>query len=107
MYENRFHAVKTAITRAGFDEYYQAGWPNNFHPMNIVATSKTLNLQYWVCITGGYGPEEYYIAYRTLDNTMAPCKRIYCKNQKEMCSILESIKLEIAAAKLAANEMSL
>ena len=106
MYDNRFHAVKAAVIRAGFDEYYQAGWPNKFHRMNIAATSKVLNLQYWVCITGGYGPEEHYIAYRALDNIMAPSKRINCKNQKEMCSVLDSIKAEIADAKQAAHKTS-
>lgn len=103
MYDNRFLAVKAAVIRSGFDEYYQAGWPNKFHRMNIVATSKVLNLQYWIFITGGYGPEEHYIAYRSLDNIMAPSKRIKCKNQKEMCSVLDTIKVEIAAAKQAAQ----
>ena len=39
------------------------------HPMNIVAESRVLNLQFWVCADGGYGVlETYHISERPLNN---------------------------------------
>ena len=86
---NKLHIV-------GFDEYYQAGSTSIFHPLNIVAKSKILDKQYWICVDGGYRcPTSYYIAHRDLSNTHAPTKRIKCKNQSEIVEQLDKIQSEI------------
>lgn len=73
--------------------------------MNIVAESKVLNKQFWVCISGGYGCKDlYYIASRPLDNTKAETVRDYCRNQSEMLDKLEEIRVQIAEKKLEEKE---
>lgn len=96
----RFQGIEKKIQLVGFDKFSQAGYPNKFHPMNIVCESKILNQQFWVCVEGGPGASKmYHIAHRQLDNYNAPSKRIECRTQKEMISVLESIRLRIAEAK--------
>lgn len=42
----RFLGIKKELFQAGFDDFHQAGSINKFHPMNIVAESRALNLQF-------------------------------------------------------------
>ena len=71
--------------QVGFDEFYQAGSRSRFHPMNIVAESRILNLQFWICAEGGYNvAETYHIASRPLDDLRAPTERTNFKTQTEL-----------------------
>ena len=101
----RFPGIKQKLYQVGFDDFYQAGSISRFHPMNIVAESRVLNLQFWVCADGGYGVSEtYYIAERPLDNCNAPTKRTNCKTQAEMIAALEQIRLKIVEAMCSKKE---
>ena len=72
----RFPGIRQKLYQVGFDDFYQAGSISRFHPMNIVAESRSLNLQFWVCADGGYGVSEtYHISERPLDDCNAPTKR--------------------------------
>ena len=51
----RFSEIKQKLYQIGFDDFCQAGSVSKFHPMNIVAECRVLNLQFWVCADGGYG----------------------------------------------------
>lgn len=91
-----YQKIKKKLYEVGFDEFYQAGTTSIFHPMNIVATSKITNRQYWICVDGGYRcPESFHIAYRELNNVRAESTRIYCKNQTEMVEKLSDIQQDI------------
>lgn len=93
------------IHETGFDEFYQAGYPDIFNKMNIVAVSKVLNKQFWICISGGFrGKDLYYIASRPLDNTNAECVRDYCENQSEIVEKLEEIRIQIRDKKVLEQE---
>lgn len=93
----RFLGVIKKLRQVGFDDFYQVGTPNRFHPMDIVAESRILNLQFWVCAEGGYGvPETYHISSRPLDNYHAPTQRSNFKTQAEMIAGLEDIRIRIA-----------
>lgn len=95
----RFSSIITKLYQVGFDEFYQAGSRNRFHPMNIVAESRILNLQFWVCVEGGYNvAETYYIASRPLDDMRAPTERTYFKTQTKLVAGLEDIRRRIASA---------
>lgn len=68
--------------------------------MNIVAESRVLNLQFWICADGGYGVlETYHISERPLDNYRAPVKRTNFRTQAEVLDGLEQIRLRIEEAK--------
>ncbi len=96
----RFSEIKKMLYQVGFDDFHQAGSISRFHPMNIVAESRILNLQFWVCVDGGYGVSEtYHISERQLDNCNAPAKRTDFRTQAEMISGLEQIQLRIVEAK--------
>jgi len=88
--------INRKLFDVGFDEFYQAGSPSKFHPMNIVARSESTNKQYWICVDGGYQCKEvFYVAFRDLDNTRSKTERIYCKNQSEVVEQLSLIQEEI------------
>lgn len=94
-----FSKIKNYLWKVGFDDFYQAGSISRFHKMNIVAESKKLNMQYWICVDGGYNcPDEFHIAYRQLDNINAKSERIYCKNQTEVIKELKKIAEKIKDA---------
>ena len=96
----RFAGIRQKIYQVGFDNFYQAGSTSRFHRMNIVAESRILNLQFWVCAEGGYGvPETYHISERPLDNYHAPTQRINFKTQVEVIAGLGQIRQRIAAAR--------
>ncbi len=96
----RFAGIRQKIYQVGFDDFHQAGTISRFHPMNIVAESKILNLQFWVCVEGGDGVSEtYHISERPLDNYHAPTKRINFRKQAEVIAGLEQIRQRIADAK--------
>ena len=96
----RFAGIRQKIFQVGFDDFYQAGSTSRFHPMNIVAESRILNLQFWVCAEGGYGVSEtYHISERPLDNYHAPTQRINFKTQTEVIAGLEQIRQRITDAK--------
>lgn len=96
----KFKKIEKKIFEVGFDEFYQAGSPNMFSPLNIVATSKVLNKQFWVCVDGGYGcKNNFYIAYRDLDNTKMGTDRIKCINQTDVVEKLNNIQFEIITTK--------
>lgn len=96
----RFSKIKQKLYQVGFDDFYQAGSVSRFHPMNIVAESRALNLQFWVCADGGYEVSEtYHIATRPLDNYMALTTRTNFRTQAEVVAALEEIRLRIAEAK--------
>ena len=61
--------------------------------MNIVAESRVLNLQFWVCADGGYGVSE-----RPLDDCKAQTKQTNFRTQAELVTGLEQIRLRIAEA---------
>lgn len=44
----KYLGIKKKIHGIGFDDFYQAGYPNKFHPMNLVAISRVLNKQFWI-----------------------------------------------------------
>lgn len=91
-----FLKIKKQIYETGFDEFHQAGSPNKFGKMNVVAESKKLNKQFWICVQGGYTVKDtFYIAFRPLDNTKAKTERIYCKNQTEVVNELKKIAEQI------------
>ena len=91
-----YSKIMKKLDKVGFDEFYQAGTPSKFHPLNIVATSKATNKQYWICVDGGYRcSKSFHIAYRDLDDTRADSVRIQCKNQTEICKQLDIIENEI------------
>lgn len=95
----RFQGIIKKLYQVGFDDFHQAGSTSKFHPMNIVAESGILNLQFWVCADGGYGVSEtYHISERVLDDYKAPTKRVNCKTQAEVIAGLEQIRLRIEAA---------
>lgn len=95
-----FLKIKKQIYETGFDEFYQAGSPNKFGKMNVVAESKKLNKQFWICVEGGYMVKDtFYIAFRPLDNTKAKTERIYCKNQTEVVNELKRIAEQIKETK--------
>lgn len=90
----RFSEIKQKLYQIGFDDFCQAGSVSKFHPMNIVAESRVLNLQFWVCADGGYGVlETYHISERPLNNYMAPAKRTNFRTQAEVVTALEGIRL--------------
>lgn len=94
-----FSKIKSELPKVGFDDFYQAGSISKFHKMNIVATSKKLNMQYWIYVDGGYScPDEFYISYRPIDDINAKNERIYCKNQTEIVAELRKISEQIKAA---------
>lgn len=94
-----FSKIKNELPKVGFDNFYQAGTVNKFHKMNIVATCKKLNMQYWICVDGGYYcKDEFRISYRPLDDIMAESKEIECKNQSEVVAELKKISEQIKAA---------
>ena len=95
----RFLGIIKKLHQVGFDDFYQAGSTSKFHPMNIVAESKALNLQFWVCVDSGYScPETYHISERALDDYEAPTKRVNFRTQAEVIAGLEQIRLRIAEA---------
>ena len=95
----RFSGIKQKLYQVGFDDFYQAGSISRFHPMNIVAESRVLNLQFWVCVDGGYAVSEtYHIAERPLDDWKAQTKRADFRTQAEVVTGLEEIRLRIAEA---------
>ena len=95
----RFSGIKQELHQVGFDDFYQAGSSSRFHPMNIVAESRVLNLQFWVCADGGYGVSEtYHIAERPLDDCKAQTKQTNFRTQAELVTGLEQIRLRIAEA---------
>lgn len=95
----RFSRIIMKLRQVGFDEFYQAGSRSRFHPMNIVAESRILNLQFWVCVEGGYNvAETYHIASRALDDVRAPTERTDFKTQTELIDGLEDIRHRIANA---------
>ncbi len=101
----RFPGIKQKLYQVGFDDFYQAGSISRFHPMNIVAESRSLNLQFWVCADGGYGvSESYHISERPLNNYMAPAKRTNFRTQAEVVTALEGIRLRIVEAKRLTDE---
>lgn len=101
----RFLGIIGKLYEVGFDNFSQAGSTNKFHPMNIVAESRVLNLQFWICVDGGYRePETYHISERALDDYNAPTKRVDCKTQAEVIAGLEQIRLRIAEAVRLKNE---
>lgn len=92
----QFRKIEKKLFEVGFDDFHQAGCPNMFNPLNIVATSKVLNKQFWICVEGDYRcPNTFYIVYRNLDNSKANSTRIYCKNQSEIVDNLNNIQLNI------------
>lgn len=94
-----FSKIKNELWEVGFDDFYQAGSTSKFHKMNIVAISKKLNMQYWICVDGGYCcKDEFYISYRPLDDIRAKSERIECKNQSEVVAELRKISEQIKAA---------
>ena len=94
-----FSKIKNEIWKVGFDYFCQAGMPNKFHKMTIVAESKKLNLQFWICVEGGYYcKDEFYIAWRRLDDIKAETSRKYCKNQSEVVLYLKEIAERIKVA---------
>lgn len=95
----RFPNIIEKLFQVGFDDFHQAGSTSRFHPMNIVAESRILNLQFWVCVDGGYGVSEtYHIAERPLDDYRAPTKQVNFRTQAEVVAGLEQIRLRIAEA---------
>ena len=101
----RFPGIKQKLYQVGFDDFYQAGSISRFHPMNIVAESRSLNLQFWVCADGGYGVSEtYHISETPLDDCNAPTKRTDFRTQAEVIAGLEQIRLRIAEAKRLTDE---
>ena len=91
-----FLRIKEQIHKTGFDEFYQVGMPNKFSKMNVVAESKKLNKQFWICVEGGYMVKDtFFIAFRPLNNTNAKTERIYCKNQTEVVTELKKIAVQI------------
>ena len=101
----RFQGIIMKLHQVGFDDFYQAGSISKFRPMNIVAESRILNLQFWICVDGGYGVSEtYYIAERPLDDYNAPTKRTNWKTQAEMIAALEQIRLKIVEAMCSKKE---
>lgn len=50
----KFLRIFKKIHEVGFDEFHQAGYPSIFSKMNIVAESKVLNKQFWICVDGGF-----------------------------------------------------
>lgn len=101
----RFLGIIEKLFEVGFDNFNQAGSTNRFHPMNIVAESRVLNLQFWICVEGGYrGPETYHISERALDDYKAPTKRVNYRNQTEVIAGLEQIRLRIKEAVRLKNE---
>jgi len=85
----RFAGIRQKIYQVGFDDFHQAGTISRFHPMNIVAESRILNLQFWICADGGYGvPETYHISERPLDNCNASTERTDFKTQAELIAAL-------------------
>jgi hypothetical protein len=95
----KFKKIEKKLFEVGFDEFYQAGYPSKFHPLNIVATSKALNKQFWVCVDGGYGCKDtFYIEYRDLNNTNIGTERIKCINQTDVIEKLNNIQFDIVTA---------
>ena len=95
----RFSGIKLKLYQVGFDDFCQAGSISRFHPMNIVAESRVLNLQFWGCADGGYGVSEtYHISERLLDDCNAQSKRTDFRTQAELITGLEQIRLRIAEA---------
>lgn len=87
-----FSKIRNYLWKVGFDDFCQAGSVSKFHKMNIVAESKKLNMQYWICVDGGYNcPDEFYILFRPLDNINAKSEIIYCKSQTEVVAELKKI----------------
>lgn len=72
----KYCAIKKKLYEVGFDDFHQAGLPNKFHPLRVVADSKMLNLRFWICVEGGYMPKFYHISSRPLDKINAPSERI-------------------------------
>ena len=105
----RFSEIKQNLYQIGFDDFCQAGSVSKFHPMNIVAECRVLNLQFWVCADGGYGVlETYHISERPLNNYMAPAKRTNFRTQAEVVTALEGIRLRIVEAqRLSSGEENL
>ena len=105
----RFPGIKQKLYQVGFDDFYQAGSISRFHPMNIVAESRSLNLQFWVCADGGYGVlETYHISERPLNNYIVPAKRTNFRTQAEVVTALEGIRLRIVEAqRLSSGEENL
>ena len=92
----KYQKIFRVIHSVGFDEFYQAGFPNRFNKVNVIAISKILNRQYWICVDGGYCcTDEFYICHRPLDNINARTQRIKCKNQEDVCEHLKIICDEI------------
>ena len=98
----RFPGIRQKLYQVGFDDFYQAGSISRFHPMNIVAESRSLNLQFWVCADGV--SETYHISERPLDDCNAPTKRTDFRTQAEVIAGLEQIRLRIAEAKRLTDE---
>jgi len=93
-----YQQIIKKLREVGFDEFYQAGTPSKFHPLNIVAVSKITNKQYWICVDSGYKcPDSFYIAHRELSDTMAKSTRVQCENQLGIIAQLNNIQAEILA----------
>lgn len=96
----KYSKILKKIHETEFDCFYQAGCPNRFSKMNIVAKSKALNMQFWICIDGGYRCKDtYYIASRPLNDTKTAAKRYYCEKQSDMVQRLDDIKNQIRIKK--------
>ena len=103
----RFLGIRKKIYAVGFDDFCQAGSISIFHPMNIVCTRHVLNLQFWVCVDGGYRTREtYYISSRKLDDIRAPTEYTQFRTQTELIAGLEDIRQRIAAAKAAEDRQA-
>ena len=67
--------------------------------MNIVAESRVLNLQFWVCADGGYGVSEtQHIPESTLYACTAQTQQINFTTQPDLLTGLAQIRLRPAEA---------
>lgn len=91
----KYLGIKKKIHEIGFDDFYQAGYPNKFHPMNVVAISRVLNKQFWIRVEGGYVPESYVLSHRPLDNVRASSSTVRFKRQRQLIEALDKVQQEI------------
>lgn len=92
--------IEKKLFEVGFDEFHQGGSKSKFRPLNIIATSKALNKQFWIAVDGGYRcADSFHITYRDLDDTKSKQIVIDCKSQMDVVDKLNEIKLNIMSAK--------
>lgn len=85
----KYKKIIDKIRELGFENFYQAGSPNEFRELNIVIKDEINDTQYWIIKSFG----EFFVMYRNSIHNLKERQHQYrCgKTQKSVCEIFEKV----------------